>query len=147
VTIQPIDLKKWREVAAKATPGPWHQHALMVSASDKYISRGDDICHCGLGMRPNSEINQSESNAEFIATFNPQTILALLDAHEAIARDAELWRYIVRENNKGLHGRFHIVWFDQHDDICTMDGVSVDGKDENAIVRYIDAIRHATQGD
>lgn len=60
-------------------------------------------------------------------------------------RDAARWRYLVRENNKGGRGAFRIVWFDEPGDgFITTDGVSVDGKDEQAIVRIVDS---AIQGE
>jgi hypothetical protein len=66
--------------------------------------------------------------------------------HAAIAealKDAALWRYLVRENNKGGRGAFRIVWFDEGDDgFTTTDGVSVDGKDEQAIIRIVSDALH-----
>lgn len=60
------------------TPGPWQAHSLMVSEVGKPIGRGHDICHCGLGMRPNREVDQSEANAQLIA--------AAPDLYEALQR-------------------------------------------------------------
>jgi hypothetical protein len=93
MTTQPPDLKKLREVAERATPGPWeieeavcgehgtsttaiyHRHNYHVY---EVIETG---CSCG-------DEAISPADADFIATFNPQTILALLDAYEASARNA-----------------------------------------------------------
>jgi len=59
---------------------------------------------------------------------------------EAAERDAARWRYLVSENNKGMHGKYRICWLDpRRDGFITTDGVSCDGKDEQAIVRIIDA--------
>lgn len=55
-------------------------------------------------------------------------------------RDAERWRFLVRENNKGGRGKFRIVWLSgPGGGYVTTDGVSVDGKDDEAIIRIIDA--------
>jgi len=67
----------------------------------------------------------------------------------AVERDAARWRYLVSENNKGMHGKYRICWLDpRRDGFITTDGVSCDGKDEQAIVRIIDAAmgeRHGTR--
>lgn len=92
------DLKKLREVALAATPGPWH-----AGPNGKVWRRPvHDLYEYGGSVAGDSSVAQAfeghhmwqnkfpqDANAEFIATFNPQTILALLDAYEASARDAE----------------------------------------------------------
>lgn len=98
MTTQPLDLKKLREVADRATPGPWSrlsgklrpQFSLCINE----IHGPDEECLIRWNGFDGVDTNkrQTDVNAKFIATFNPKTILALLDAYEAIARDAELWR-------------------------------------------------------
>ena len=73
---------------------------------------------------------------------------ALHSADDLRAKDAEIarnvedakrWRYLVAENNKGLHGKYRICWLDpRRDGFITTDGVSCNGKDHHAIVRVID---------
>jgi len=59
---------------------------------------------------------------------------------ETAERDAARWRYLVSENNKGMHGKYRICWLDpRRNGFLTTDGVSCDGKDEQAIIRIIDA--------
>jgi len=59
---------------------------------------------------------------------------------EALRKDAERWRSLVAENNKGRHGKFRICWLDSsREGFITTDGVSRDGKDEEAVVRIFDA--------
>lgn len=60
---------------------------------------------------------------------------------EELTKDAARWRYLVAENNKGgLHGKYLICWYDpKGDGYCSTNGVSVNGKDDQAIVRIIDA--------
>jgi len=68
------------------------------------------------------------------------TITDMAKRLEAAERNAARWRYLVSENNKGMHGKYRICWLDpRRDGFITTDGVSCDGKDEQAIVRIIDA--------
>lgn len=68
---------------SKHTPGPWVAHSLMVSEAGQPISRGRDICHCGIGMRPPSDSRQAMANARLIAAA-PE----LLEALQAVVRVA-----------------------------------------------------------
>ena len=75
----------------------------------------------------------------FIRTHHA-TITDMAKRLEAAERDAARWRYLVSENNKGMHGKYRICWLDpRRDGFLTTDGVSCDGKDEQAIIRIIDA--------
>ena len=71
-----IDTTKLRQLAQKATPGPWgyeldHGSYLRIySDADSGIVDG-----CGCCGSPNCD----EVNATFIAAANPATVLALLD--------------------------------------------------------------------
>lgn len=62
-----------------------------------------------------------------------------------MAKDAERWRYLVAENNKGgMRGKYCICWYDpKGDGYITTSGLSCDGKDDQAIVRIIDAALNA----
>ena len=105
------DLKKLREVAEKATPGPWIEAGPSFGApipryTDEIVTvdedeDGDVVSICEMPFAHHDE--QNEANAAFIATSNPQTILALLDAYEAIARDAEMYRYIRESQAEFVH--------------------------------------------
>ena len=84
------------------------------------------------GGDPERERHTHRSAVNFIRTHHAEIAEAL--------NDATLLRYLVRENNKGGRGAFRIVWFDEGDDgFTTTDGVSVDGKDELAIIRIVSA--------
>jgi len=74
MTTQHFDVKKLREVAGKATP------IYTDLLGDRYFN--DDYSHATLNVQQD----------DFVSTFNPKTILALLDAYEASARDAEILR-------------------------------------------------------
>jgi hypothetical protein len=66
-----IDTKRLREIAERATPGPW-ESILSGPVSRQRLVVDDDACKvvdCGV----------SNANAAFIAAANPQTVLALLD--------------------------------------------------------------------
>ena len=95
MTTQPPDLKKLREVAMAATPGPWHRNIPPASHYNTIFSgRNTHV----LALTPNNK--HVEANAEFVTEFNPQTILALLDAYEASARDAESLRDELHDANE-----------------------------------------------
>lgn len=72
--LKPEDLVKLREIAEKATPGPWsHDKADDPSASFEVFGHdGSDfenfVADCRTGR----------DDAEFIATFDPPTVLSLL---------------------------------------------------------------------
>lgn len=71
MTTQPLELKKLREVAEKATP------IDTELFGDRYFSEAFSMAT----LTANQDL--------FVRTFNPQTILALLDTYEAGARDAD----------------------------------------------------------
>ncbi len=143
------DLKKLREVALAATPGPWlyrgksnsWHHVPPEGSSYRY---GHSI------LDVDNELK--EADVCFIQTFNPQTILALLDAYKASARDAERYRHLKS-----------IVIFDhqlpRRYDVCAVmelhipkeirDAIGNSDYDESSpdLDQAIDAARHATQGD
>ena len=89
-----MELNELRKTAEAATPGPWEarQHNELPG---KYVAgpryRPNDI---GRGlialMQPVFWHEESAANAEFIATFNPETVLALLSrlehAEQAVTR-------------------------------------------------------------
>lgn len=71
-----------REVAQRATPGRW-----IASASDGETGHGfcaQVFCQNGPSIATMDHMGeQGTADANYFATFNPQTILALLDAYEA----------------------------------------------------------------
>ncbi len=95
--------------------------------------------------------SETESFRVYCGDFNVADMLrafaARLREDDENAKDAALWRYVVAENNKGMRGSFRIVWPDPTiDGLCTTDGVSCDGKDDEAIVRVVSAAMRE-QGD
>jgi hypothetical protein len=71
------ELARLRELASKATPGPWAADPGIVASdyawsvyADRGGGQGPEVCHCG----------QGEHDARFIAAASPATVLALLDS-------------------------------------------------------------------
>ena len=90
--LKPEDLVKLREIAEKATPGPWYQSGLPWFTSGSAILAGSPDPHAG-GMVADTEawdgerdeliengaaLATAEDDARFIAAFNPQVCLSLL---------------------------------------------------------------------
>jgi len=66
----PTQYKELRELAEKATPGPWKREGRYI----KVNMQQPVVCEV--------ESRESRDNAAFIAAANPQTILALLQELE-----------------------------------------------------------------
>ncbi|ECI7825526.1 ead/Ea22-like family protein [Salmonella enterica subsp. enterica] len=87
-----------REVAEKATKGPWKVFSDIDTKTFSIHTPRDKRCENvikwgGFDCQPNAE-----ANAEFIAAFNPKVALALLDELDsangyASAYEAEKWHY------------------------------------------------------
>lgn len=76
-----MNLEELRQIAEAATPGPWEVRTddadmLHVVHDSEYVSY---VCTVGGKEAPNAE-----ADAEFIATFNPQRVLELLDQIERL---------------------------------------------------------------
>lgn len=83
-------LAKLREVAQAATPGPWEwwtsNSTLRLTGAD---GKDGGVLYA-YGRSGNSDICCSPENQAFIATFNPATVLGLLDRLAApVAADTE----------------------------------------------------------
>ncbi|EBG1930587.1 ead/Ea22-like family protein [Salmonella enterica] len=93
-----IDKQALREVAEKATKGPWTLFSDIDTKTFSIHTPRDKRCGNvikwgGFDCQPNAE-----ANAEFIAAFNPKVALALLDELDsangyASAYEAEKWHY------------------------------------------------------
>lgn len=91
-----LSLPKLRELASKATPGPWHLLGapwvhqdladLTVIAGNPDPHKGRLVAECSIEIDWTDDENdpriQEVKNAEFIAGFNPETAIALLDRLE-----------------------------------------------------------------
>ncbi|EDV2609390.1 ead/Ea22-like family protein [Salmonella enterica subsp. enterica serovar Newport] len=93
-----IDKRALREVAERATKGPWSLFSDIDTKTFSIHTPRDKRCENvikwgGFDCQPNAE-----ANAEFIAAFNPKVALALLDELDsangyASAYEAEKWHY------------------------------------------------------
>ncbi|EBR0153057.1 ead/Ea22-like family protein [Salmonella enterica] len=84
-----IDKRALREVAERATKGPWKVFSDIDTKTFSIHTPRDKRCENvikwgGFDCQPNAE-----ANAEFIAAFNPKVALALLDELEAETRYRE----------------------------------------------------------
>ncbi|HHA3402426.1 TPA: ead/Ea22-like family protein [Salmonella enterica subsp. salamae serovar 1,4,12,[27]:b:[e,n,x]] len=90
-----IDKRALREVAERATQGPWEMEQENIWFTDEdgytkhlaYVEQGDDV-----------DDKQDHYNTAYIAAANPATMLALLDELEkekgyANTYEAEKWHY------------------------------------------------------
>jgi len=78
------DLKKLKELAGKATPGPWARTADMheiVCETSLYDGQPGYISIC--------EISQSVCDSEYIAAANPSAILELIQRLEEAERQRD----------------------------------------------------------
>lgn len=88
--------KQLRELAEKATPGPWcwdgtvYGYDAENEAPWLIQERGGDVVITG-------GIKCSKANAEYIATVSPEVITALLDENEALQAECERLRGLLRD--------------------------------------------------
>lgn len=84
----PLDIKKLREIASAATPGPWFEmdgERILVNLEQLPTNANGLLAEVGdpTKMEPmGRQTPQTNANAKFIATFNPETVLRLLDTIE-----------------------------------------------------------------
>lgn len=115
------DLVRLRELASKATPGPWSAHDGIGTTVELHTGHEGRKCACGqiwskphdcivaaaIGARDETYTlgegvsdEQLARNAAFIAAANPQTMLALLDRIERLeafvgkVREASKSKYV-----------------------------------------------------
>lgn len=84
-----------RRIAEAATPGPWrwgtHGVDFLVGADRKVALAGD--------------IRIEQPDAQYIATFNPQTVLALLDRLQAAEKVVECGRNVRHWEREAAHAQ------------------------------------------
>lgn len=130
-------------------PCPWCGEKLkMISVSEGSTFRWrkiDGCCTDGPEVRHDTLADdqtaaEADSYKRAVEAWNTRAHDSRDAEIEALRKDAERWRSLVAENNKGPHGKFRICWLDpSHEGFITTDGVSCNGKDEAAIVRIFDA--------
>lgn len=89
-----IDTTKLRELAQKATPGPWkivsdalHFHSLTSIFAGKVDHKNRIPAQMIVDIGGNDECPQLEANTRFIAAANPAVVLAMLDDLQAMRED------------------------------------------------------------
>jgi hypothetical protein len=90
---QETTMEKLRKVAEQATEGSWR------ADYDNVWSEGPGIWVC--------EACDGHSTAEHIATFDPPTVLALLDVAEAAEAAVDLWTSDRPHDDDGQTARLH----------------------------------------
>ena len=83
------DLPKLREIANAATPGAWESSVFRVEPDADNALRGAGVIRAENGRTVFMSANGPEilvSDATHIATFDPPTVLALLDEIEKLRR-------------------------------------------------------------
>ena len=86
-----VDKERLREVAIKATPGPWKTRAERNCPRAIVIAGTEQIADAGNNTHWTDE--QCARNAAFIAAASPAVALALLDECAAMERELERWRH------------------------------------------------------
>jgi hypothetical protein len=89
-----VDLKRLRELAEKATPGPWEYRDVDGSAA---------VCHPSGWVEAILPGNARENaDAAFCAAANPAAIIAMADELEVLRKDAERYRHIREIEARGF---------------------------------------------
>lgn len=87
------DFSHLRALAAAATPGRWaygtYHRLLVVPVHGSVPDKHNKIADLGPGAIPWTDDKQSYENAAYIAAANPSTVIAMLDALEALQVGAQ----------------------------------------------------------
>ena len=86
--LTPKRLQELRRIAEAATPGPWWVDGWEVRTKDgdRFIA---SIAPAFRGDHPDASCWELDANIRHIATFNPPTVLAMLDEIERLRRERE----------------------------------------------------------
>src|SRR6185312_2474494 len=88
MTINADEIARLREIAEKATPGPWratNEHLGWLVLS----SPSEDVVE--IISKEKGPVDRWQPNAAHIATFDPPTVLALLDELEKARTELAKW--------------------------------------------------------
>lgn len=104
------EIKRLREIAGKATPGPWEVDHRFDSSGHEYeafvITANKSATEIGASRTFEDEydmLNCRESDdCDFIAAFNPSTALSLLDRLDALEAEVEKLRNVAEKAEKAL---------------------------------------------
>lgn len=114
----PDRLQELRRIAEAATPGPWtspweQKDGLDPEEYGFYGASGDKIV--GLLWYDGWHLECSEENARHIATFDPPTVLAMLDEIERLRREISVQQTTLENLRSALVAEGHepgcpVVW-------------------------------------
>lgn len=89
-----LDLDRMKEVAKAATPGPWnrdghHMSRVLRCTAERETTEAKHLCGDFIEVADAGE--NWMVDAPFIATFDPPTVLALIDRLEVAEAQRDLW--------------------------------------------------------
>lgn len=109
ITFTKKQLATLRKIAQRATQGEWV--AFISPGTDTYAvyTPGDERCGDIIKWPGFDDQKNAENNARYIAAFNPEVVLALLDVLDAsLNADPVAWRY--RYVKKGVTDFQEKMW-------------------------------------
>lgn len=87
-----MELNELRKTAEAATPGPWEKHDLPVAVANSnftiHAPNAVGVPTWTTALPPEIASTLKTEDAEHVATFNPETVLALLSRLEQAEQDA-----------------------------------------------------------
>lgn len=131
-----MTLDDLRKIAEAATPGEWVRDGISVLGAREEHDLNTGLARLATMMMP-WERERMEANAEFIATFDPQKVLELLDQIEMLEREHGEMTEVIEPQNEHIreltkatyvqHARLAAVeevherreyWTETGEDIC-----------------------------
>lgn len=94
--LAPERLAELRRIAEAATPGPWTLDALGMGVVGSVETPDGIVVAQVQRMSGDTDGTQREGNARYIATFDPQTVLSLLDEIERLMERQRRVRHALR---------------------------------------------------
>ncbi len=92
------NLDELRQVAERATPGPWEREGTGVLGEREAWDLGNGPARIMKAQMP-WQRERMEANAEHVATFDPPTVLALIDRAEAAEQAVERVREVAETSD------------------------------------------------
>lgn len=107
-----IDIEELKRKALAATPGPWTVDPGRTSYLASREGRAETIMHCVSG--PDSvgdyeDWGYTQINANYMASVDPTTVLALIERLEAAERDAAKYRIMEASADQHTKCLLHLL--------------------------------------
>lgn len=113
------ELDRLRELASKATPGPWENSRGFVRTKQGIPGNGNEYraenftiktgCSWVAECRNGEAFYNPDGNANFIAAANPSVITALLDHIDSLEREARAGRELRNNMHSDEGGYFTVL--------------------------------------